>query len=197
MDAGMGPRIGRRALAARLGGLAVMRPAAARSRYVFGQDVGRLEFVARHLGVLSSTGRFDDFSAELLIDPDRPLTSRVEVTVRTASVALAYPGAVDLLRSPAFFDVEQFPEATFQGAATGEGSLARFTLAGELTIRGITRPHRMEARLVDRRHDPALGREAVEFSASGEMRRSEFGMTAEQAAISDTIRLQVRVRLLV
>lgn len=197
MDAGMGPRIGRRALAAGLGGLAVMRPAAARSRYVFGQDVGRLEFVARHLGVLSSTGRFDDFSAELLIDPDRPLTSRVEVTVRTASVALAYPGAVDLLRSPAFFDVEQFPEATFQGAATGEGSLARFTLAGELTIRGITRPHRMEARLVDRRHDLALGREAVEFSASGEMRRSEFGMTAEQAAISDTIRLQVRVRLLV
>ena len=106
-------------------------------------------------------------------------------------------GAVDLLRSPAFFDVEQFPEATFQGAATGEGSLARFTLAGELTIRGVTRPHRMEARLEDRRHDPALGREAVEFSASGEMRRSEFGMTAEQAAISDTIRLQVRVRLLV
>ncbi|MBR0681024.1 YceI family protein [Roseomonas eburnea] len=192
-----GGRIGRRALAGGLGGLVLARRAAARTRYVFDQDLGRLEFVARHLGVLSSTGRFEDFSAELLIDPERPLTTSVEVTVRTAAVALAYPGAVELLRSPAFFDVERFPEATFRGAATGEGSLSRFAVAGELTIRGITRPHRMEARLVDRRRDPALGRDVAEFSAGGEMKRSEFGMTADQAAISDTIRLVVRVRLIV
>ena len=188
-----GRRIGRRALAG--GACALALPAAARTRYVFGPEVGRLEFVARHLGVLTSNGRFEDFSAELLIDPERPLTSAVEVTVRTAAVALAYPGAVELLRSPAFFDVERFPEASFHGTASGEGSLSRFTLVGALTIRGITRPHRMEARLLDRRRDPALGREVAEFSAAGEMRRSEFGMTAETAAISDTIRLVVRVRL--
>lgn len=190
-------RIGRRVLAGGLGGLVLARRAAARTRYVFDQDNGRLEFVARHLGVLSSTGRFGDFSAELLIDPDRPLTTSVEVTVHTAAVELAYPGAVDLLRSPAFFDVEHFPVATFRGAATGEGSLARFPLAGELTIRGITRPYRMEARLLGRRRDETLGRDVAEFSAGGEMKRSEFGMTAEQAAISDTIRLVVGVRLLV
>lgn len=188
---------GRRALLAGLGAAALARPAAARSRYVFDQSVGRLEFVARHLGVLSSTGRFEDFSAELLIDPDRPLTTNVRVTVRTAAVALAYPGAVDMLRSPDFFDVERHPEATFRGAATGEGTLARFPLAGELTIRGITRPFRMEARLIERRRDAALGREVAEFSAGGEMKRSEFGMVAEPAAISDTIRLNVRVRLIV
>jgi polyisoprenoid-binding protein YceI len=102
-----------------------------------------------------------------------------------------------LLRSPAFFDVANHPQATFAGTATGEGTLARFALAGNLTIRGITRPHRMEARLVARRQDPALGREVAEFTAAGEMKRSEFGMTAEQAAISDTIRLVVRVRLIV
>lgn len=190
------PPTGRRAvIGAAL--LAPAAPAAARTRYVFDQSVGRLEFVARHLGVLTSTGRFEEFAAELLIDPDRPLTTAVEVTVRTAAVALAYPGAVELLRSPAFFDVERFPEARFAGRATGEGTLARFALAGELTIRGITRPHRMEARLVERRRDSALGREVAEFSAGGTMRRSEFGMVAEPAAISDEIRLVVRVRLLV
>lgn len=190
-------RLGRRALAGGFGALALARPAAARTRYVFDQSAGRLEFIARHLGVLSSTGRFEDFSAELLIDPDNPLTTRVEVTVRTAAVTLAHPGAVEMLRSPAFFDVERFPQATFTGAATGEGSLTRFPLAGSLTIRGITRPHRMEARLVERRRDPALGRDAAEFTAGGELKRSEFGMTTDQAAISDTIRLVVRVRLIV
>ncbi len=192
-----GSRIGRRAWACGLGGVMLARPAAATSRYEFDETAGRLEFTARHLGVLSSTGRFEDFDARLLIDADRPLTSRVQVTVRTAAVALGYPGAVELLRSPAFFDVERFPEAQFQGAATGEGTLERFPLAGDLTIRGITRPHRMEARLVERRRDAALGREVVAFSAGGEMRRSEFGMTTEQSAISDVIRLVVRVSIIV
>jgi len=190
--------IGRRALAAGVvGALAHRRPALARTRYVFDHSGGRLEFVARHLGVLSSTGRFENFAAELLIDPERPLTTQVDVTVRTAAVALAYPGAVDLLRSPAFFDVERFPEARFTGQATGEGTLARFPLVGELTIRGITRPYRMEARLVDRKRDAALGRDVAEFSGGGPMRRSEFGMVTEQAAISDEIRLAVRVRIVI
>jgi polyisoprenoid-binding protein YceI len=189
---------GRRAVAGGLGALLLARPAAAAlHRYVFDHSVGRLEFMARHLGVLTSTGLFRDFTAELLIDPDSPLTSRVAVRVRTAAVSLPYPGAEELLRSPAFFDVERFPEATFTGAATGEGSLSRFALAGALTIRGITRPHRMEARLMDRRPEAALGREVVAFSAGGELRRSDFGMTAEPAAISDVIRLSVHVRLLV
>ncbi len=61
----------------------------------------------------------------------------------------------------------------------------------------MTRPHRMEARLVERRRDPALGRDVAEFSGSGTMRRSEFGMVAEPAAISDEIRLVVRVRIIV
>lgn len=190
--------IGRRALAGGLGALALARPsAAAVSRYVFDQTVGRLEFVARHLGVLSSTGQFRDFTAELRIDPQSPLATRVAVTVRTAAISLSYPGAVELLRSPAFFDVERFPEATFSGAATGQGSLERFALAGELTIRGVTRPHHMEARLVERRRDEALGRDVARFSATGALRRSEFGMTAELAAISDVIRLSVHVRLAV
>lgn len=186
--------IGRRALVGGAIALAA-RPAAARTRYVFDQTNSKLEFTARHLGVLSSTGQFQDFSAELLIEPDHPLTTAVTVTVRTAAIAIAYPGAVDLLRSPEFFDVARFPEARFDGAATGQGSLDRFGLAGNLTIRGITRPYAMQARLLDRRRDAALGAEVADFSAEGDMKRSEFGMTAEASAISDTIRLSVRVRL--
>ncbi|MBW6399469.1 YceI family protein [Roseomonas sp. HJA6] len=189
--------IGRRALAGGLVALAA-GPARAetRKRYSFDQKSGTLEFTARHLGILTSTGKFDDFMAELLIDPDRPLTSHVSATVRTAAIDIAYPGAVDLLRSPDFFDVETYPEARFTGAATGQGSLERFTLAGDLTIRGITRPFRMEARLLGRQRDATLGGDVANFSAEGDMKRSEYGMVSDAASISDTIRLSVRVRIL-
>lgn len=192
--------IGRRGLAGGLAALAAT-PALAqgqsRRRYLFDQTGGSLQFTARHLGVLSSTGRFQDFAAELLIDPDRPLSTGVSVTVRTAAIDIAYPGAVDLLRSPEFFDVARYPEARFAGAAIGDGSLDRFALAGDLTIRGITRPYRMEARLLGRRRDAAAGGEVAEFSATGEMKRSDYGMVSDMASISDVIRLGVRVRLLV
>jgi polyisoprenoid-binding protein YceI len=172
-------------------------PARAQSRYGFDQAAGSIAFVARHLGLLTSTGRFERFEATLLIDPDRPLTSEVSVVVHTEAIAIAYPGAADLLRSEPFFDVARFPTARFRGAATGEGSFAGFPLRGAMTIRDVTQPFVMQARLIDRRPDPALGRDVASFSAEGALLRSAYGMVAEPFAISDRIALQVRVRLVV
>lgn len=190
--------VGRRAaLALCLGTPALAQPSETRARYGFNQDAGRLEFTTRHLGLLTSTGRFERFDATLLINPAQPLDADIAVEVTTQAVALPFPGAVDLLRSPDFFDVLRHPIASFRGAATGEGTLARFVIAGQLTVRGITRPQQMQARLVERRQDAALGREVMDFEASGELRRSEFGMLTERFAIGDAIRLTVRVRLVV
>lgn len=54
----------------------------------------------------------------------------------------------------------------------------------------------MEARLLGRQRDAAAGGDVAEFSATGDMKRSEYGMVSDGASISDTIRLSVRVRLL-
>jgi polyisoprenoid-binding protein YceI len=185
----------RRSLMA-LAALAVATPARAqRNLYEFDQTIGRLEFSARHLGLLSSTGRFERFAAILRLDPARPTSAEVSVEVQTGFVTLPYPGAEDLLRSPDFFDSERHPTARFRGRAEAAGSAERFTLRGELTIRAITRPHVMEARLVERRREGM--QEIARFTASGTLRRSEFGMTAERLLISDSITLGVEVRLIV
>lgn len=185
----------RRALLA-LTALAAAGPARAqRNLYEFDQNIGRLEFSARHLGLLSSTGRFERFTAILRLDPARPTSAEVMVEVQTGFVTLPYPGAEDLLRSPDFFDSERYPLARFQGRADATGSADRFAMRGELTIRGITRPHAMEARLVERRREGA--QEIARFTASGTMRRGEFGMTADRLLISDAITLSVEVRLIV
>lgn len=189
-------RAGRRTVLLAGMGLAA-RPAQARSRYTFDQAAGSIVFIARHLGLLSSTGRFERFDATLLIDPDRPLASEVSVVVHTEAIALAYPGAVELLRSPPFLDVARFPTAHFRGAATGEGDFDGFPLRGEMTIRGVSQPLAMHARLIDRRPDPALGREVASFSAEGTLLRSAFGMVTERWAISDRIDLRIHVRLVV
>ena len=108
--------IPRRALAGAVFGLAAL-PARAERVFRFDQSHGRLEFIARHLLVLTSTGQFSRFDCELMLDPERPENARVAVRVETGSITHAYPGAADLLRSPAYFDAERWPVARFSGRA--------------------------------------------------------------------------------
>jgi polyisoprenoid-binding protein YceI len=169
------------------------RARAATPRYEFDQSAGRVGFTARHIGAIRSQGEFQRFRVTLLLDPARPTDAAVEGVVETASASVPFPGADELLRSEPFFDATRFPEARFEGAARGAGSAERFPVDGRLTIRGITRPFAMHARLTGRSRD-AEG-EIASFEASGELRRSEFGMVAERILISDAIALSVAVRI--
>jgi polyisoprenoid-binding protein YceI len=183
-------------------GCAQVRPARAQLRqYRFDQNFGRLSFTARHFGLLSSTGSFGRFDAQVALDPDDPSLAEVAVSVETGSIDLAWPGASDLLRSPAYFDSEAHPKAAFAGralgVARGRDPAERFRIEGALTLRGVTKPMQMEARLLRRGRDAAAGAETAEFSASGSLNRLEFGMVDDRTAISDQVRLDVQVRLLV
>lgn len=162
-----------------------------RTRYVFDQSVGRIGFSARHLGLFTSQGQFDRFQATLLINPDNPQNASVECVVETGEVSIPFPGATDLLRSEAYFDVARHPTARFAGEANGLTEAGGFPIAGQLAVRGITRPFRMTARLIEREGGVAR------FQAEGEMRRGEFGMVADRTLISDAIRLSVDVRIAV
>lgn len=164
-----------------------------RSRYEFDQSGGRIGFSARHLGLFTSQGQFDRFRATLWIDPANPGTARVECVVETGEVTIPFPGATDMLRSEAYFDIARHPTARFEGTANGLGDSGGFPIAGQLAVRGITRPFRMTAQLIERRTE--AGREVARFQAEGEMRRGEFGMVADRAIISDVIRLSVDVRI--
>ncbi len=163
-------------------------------RYEFDEAAGRVGFSARHLGFFRSHGEFRRFRATLLLDPARPTEADVEGVVEAASAHVPFPGADDLLRSETFFDAARFPEARFRGRASGAGEAHAFPVAGELTIRGITRPFAMQARLVGRERD-AQGAEVANFEAAGTLRRSEFGMLAERVLISDDIALSIAVRI--
>jgi polyisoprenoid-binding protein YceI len=172
-------------------------PAQAARVFRFDHTQGRLEFIARHLMVLTSTGQFSRFACELILDPDKPETARVAVQVETASIAHAYPGAADLLRSPAYFDAERWPIARFSGRAKPGGRIEAFELIGPLEMRGVTQPVTMQARLSGRRRDAATGAEIVDCTARGEISRSAFGMVADRAATGDRVQLAVSVSLVI
>jgi polyisoprenoid-binding protein YceI len=161
-------------------------PAAAATRTVAGAelpvpgrwqiDPGHTEvaFIGRHFMLTKVRGRFTGVTGAIVV-AEEPGESTAEVTIDMASVDSGSQARDDHLRSPDFFDADRYPTATFAGHATGwQGT--RGVLAGELTIRGITRPVTLAAEYLGQVADPWGGQRAV-FTAEGTLNREDWDLT--------------------
>jgi polyisoprenoid-binding protein YceI len=99
-----------------------------------------VSFSAKHMGVATVRGRFDDVTADLeLDDPDDPTTGRGTVTVKAASVNTGSEMRDNHLRSPDFFDAEKYPDIVFTLKSIDKAGDDKFKVVGDLTIKGITK----------------------------------------------------------
>jgi polyisoprenoid-binding protein YceI len=130
-------------------------------------------FVARHLMVTKVRGRFESFSGTLTVAED-PLQSKLEASVDMKSVATGDSGRDGHLVSGDFFDVDQFPTMEFvsTGITRDGGS---YSLQGDLTIKGVTRPVTFALEFEGVATDP-WGNDKAAFSASTEINRRDFGL---------------------
>ena len=131
-------------------------------------------FSVRHLGISKTRGRMGVFAGDVVV-AERPEDSRVEVTIDAGSVDTKDAKRDEHLRSADFFDVEAHPEWTFRSTGvTGSGS--DWTVEGELTIAGTTRPVVLAAELVGQERDP-WGNDRVGFRATTEIDREDWALT--------------------
>ena len=164
-------------------------------------DPGHAEvaFVGRHFGLTKVRGRFTGVSGDVAFG-ESLTDSTVAVEIDMASVSSGDRSRDDHLRSGDFFDVEHHPTATF--CSTGvmvEGASA--TLAGELTVKEITRPVTLAVEYLGHARDPWDNDRAV-FTASGMINREDWGLTwnmlleAGGLLVSKEIRLEIDVELI-
>lgn len=136
----------------------------------------RIAFHVRHLMISNVHGRFDTWKGTLEFDPDRATQSRVHVDITAASVDTREPQRDAHLRSPEFFDVERHPTITFETTEIERHTLDDYEVAGNLTIRGISRRILFDVSrsqvVVDH-----TGQQRVAFAVSGSLSRKEFGLT--------------------
>jgi polyisoprenoid-binding protein YceI len=138
-----------------------------------------VEFSVRHLMIATVKGRFADVQGTIVLDETDPAKSVIDVTIGAGSIDTRMPQRDEHLRSADFFDVEKHPTLTFKSrevVADGED----FKVTGDLTIRGITREVVLDVVSHGRQADPWGGQRAG-FEARGKIKRSEYGLTWNQA----------------
>lgn len=120
-------------------GLAVTPAVAAPEPYTIDPAHSAAAFSIRHL-FSRVPGRFTKLEGKMVVDKDDWTKSTVQVTIDAASIDTNEPARDKHLRSDAFFDVAKNPKITFQSTSVKEVAPNKLQVAGNLMIRGTTKP---------------------------------------------------------
>jgi polyisoprenoid-binding protein YceI len=162
-------------------------------RYVLEPGHTRIGFVARHLMVTKVRGRFADFEGAITVAAD-PKASTAEATIKTASVDTGSTDRDTHLRSDDFFAVETHPEMTFRNARVVSQDGVDFTIAGDLTIKGVTREVTLNVELDGVAKDP-WGGTRLGLTASTDIDREDWGLTWNAALESGGVLVSKNIRI--
>lgn len=153
-------------------------------------DVG---FVARHLMISKVRGRFGGVSGRIdIADPVEH--SSVTVRIDTGSIDTGTADRDAHLRSPDFFDVEQYPTIEFKSTAVRGTSDSTLDVEGDLTIRGVTKQVTLGATYEGFGPSP-FGDERIGLSAVAELDREDWGLTWNAAMETGGVVVGKRVKL--
>jgi len=125
-------------------------------------------------GVIPFDGNFTRFRGCMRYDPSTTDGSEVMLQIEAASLALANEPIRDLILGPAMMDADRFPELAFRGIGQGR------EVVGDLTMHGETRPLVLD-----------YARSAGTVTATGRLRRQDWGITGGQLTGGSIIRIRV------
>lgn len=135
------------------------------------------QFSIRHMMVSTVRGQFGKLTGVVRWDPANPAGASVEAQVEVDSIDTREPKRDAHLKSPDFFDVQKYPTMTFKSTGVTPAGAGRWKLAGQLTIRGVSRPVVFD---VEGPGEPVKGPDGslrIGASATTRINRKDFGMT--------------------
>lgn len=159
----------------------------------------QVEFAAKHFGMMTVRGRFNEVATTGTVDPENPAASSVEVTIDVASLNTHNAQRDNDLRSSYFLEVDKYPTITFRSTRIEPAGDDQYTMTGDLTIKGVTRPVTLRVLRYGEINDPTMGHR-VAYSAEGEINRKDFGMSFDMLAdgkmiVSHEIKLMIETEL--
>jgi polyisoprenoid-binding protein YceI len=159
-----------------------------------------VEFAVRHMMISTVKGRFGGVAGTVRTDETNPANAQVEVEIDAATIDTRESQRDAHLKSADFFDVEKFPKLIFRSKRITDVSGDSFKLVGDLAMHGVTREVTLDVASEGRGTDP-WGNERAGFTAAGKLKRSEFGLTWNQALetggllVGDDIKVAIDVEL--
>jgi polyisoprenoid-binding protein YceI len=138
----------------------------------------QVEFAVKHLGMMTVRGHFADVQTSGDIKVERPEASSVEVVIQTASIRTHNERRDNDLRNSSILDVEHFPTITFKSSKIEATTPDHYSMTGDLTIKGNTRPVTLSVVNYGEFNDPMMGHR-IGYGAETQILRKDFGLNID------------------
>lgn len=156
-------------------------------------DPAHTDVLARwsHFGFSNPSAHFGSVSGTIVYNADDVSASSVQVTMPLSGVNSFTAKFDEHLRSADFFDAARFPQATFRSTSVAAAGNNRLTVAGDLTVKDITRPVTLDVTLNGAGPHPMANVPAIGFDATTTLMRSDFGVGAYAPNVSDEVEVRI------
>ena len=151
-----------------------------------------------HLGLSDYTARFTNFDVDLMLDAQDPVRSRVKATIDPTSIKTDYPNIekkdfdAQLVNDAGWFNATQFPAITFTSTKVEKTGDSTGQITGNLGFLGVTKPITLDVTFNKALgNHPFANKPAIGFSATGSLKRSDFGMNTYIPQIGDEVEFMI------
>lgn len=144
-----------------------------------------------HFGFSNPTADLGISDGTLVFDEQNPSKSSVDVTMPLSNLDTHVSALDKHLKEPDFFNADKFPTVTFKSTGVQSVGGNQYTITGDLTVHGVTKPVVLNATLNKSGKHPMTGQSAIGFNATGTLKRSDFGLGAYVPNVSDEITLNI------
>jgi polyisoprenoid-binding protein YceI len=150
------------------------------------------EFTIKHFGFFNVKGTIPIQQATITTQGDSALPTSIMATLDPNGIDTKAGDRDSDLRSDHFFDVARFPQITFSSTKVSTLPDGTFTVDGMLTIHGVTKPVTLTASYVGAMTDQR-GRKHAGYSATTQIKRSDFGMTYGPILAGDDVTISLEI----
>jgi polyisoprenoid-binding protein YceI len=155
------------------------------TKYVFTEN-SKIGFVGSKV-TGSHTGGFKTFTGHFTVKDGAPVGNDHKVSIDMSSTFSDAEKLTEHLKSPDFFDVEKFPQSTFDVTELKKDSDTQYTVSGNFTLHGVTKNISFPATVT------AAG-ETVKINTKFDINRKDFGIVYP-GKTDDLIRDEVIIEL--
>ena len=153
----------------------------------------RIGFSARHAMVTKVRGQFEAFEGSAHVDTANPANSSVTVTIQAASVTTGNEQRDGHLKTPDFFDIENYPQITFVSTHV-ERDGSEWAITGDLTINGVTKSVTVPFEETGSAKDP-FGNTRVGFEGAATIDRTDWNLKFNATLETGGVLVSEKVKL--
>ena len=158
-------------------------------------------FSVRHMVIANVRGEFAGPAGTATFDPKDLSTLRIDATIDARTINTRNPDRDKDLRSDLFFDVAKYPRITFKSRSVAVAGAGKLNVAGDLTIRGVTKPVTLAVDGPTAEIKDIWGSQRIGATATTTIDRRDFGLVYNRvlegggAVVGDQVAISLEIEL--